>query len=110
MGHLGNWRGISSQKDLTKDHTVVVADLRNHGSSPSMDNMDYTSTSKDVASLIESIGGHAVVVGHSLGGKIAMATALNYPHLVSGLVAVDIMPVEYAPANKELKGVHTIVS
>jgi pimeloyl-ACP methyl ester carboxylesterase len=51
----------------------------------------------DVAALIEAeAGGPATMIGHSMGGKVAMALALTRPELVTRLIVVDIAPVAYA--------------
>jgi pimeloyl-ACP methyl ester carboxylesterase len=71
--------------------------------------MDYAAQAADVKALIERLGGSAVVLGHSMGGKVAMATALLYPELVQGLVVADIMPVEYRPSVSAMDSVHSIV-
>ena len=109
LGHLGNWRTISAQKSLSQDRSLVCADLRNHGASPRAEDMDYAAQAADVKALIERLGGSAVVLGHSMGGKVAMATALLYPELVQGLVVADIMPVEYRPSVSAMDSVHSIV-
>jgi pimeloyl-ACP methyl ester carboxylesterase len=70
-------------------------DLRNHGASPHAASMSYPEMAEDVA---ETLGEPAAVVGHSMGGKVAMALALSRPELVERLVVADIAPVPYPPA------------
>lgn len=93
FGSAGNWGAI--QKALAARHRVIAMDLRNHGASPRADVMDYPAMAADVA---ESMGGPAAVLGHSMGGKVAMALALTRPELVTRLVVADIAPVTYPPA------------
>ncbi len=81
---------------LSVDFTVVAMDLRNHGESPHGADMRFTTMAADVAETLAGIGiGRAAVVGHSLGGKTAMALALTRPALVERLCVMDIAPVSY---------------
>jgi len=83
-------------RGLSADARVLSLDLRNHGDSPHADGMDYAAMAADVA---ETMAAHdissAMVVGHSMGGKTAMALALTQPALVRKLVVMDIAPVSY---------------
>lgn len=95
FGSARNWGSIARR--LAKGgRRAIAADLRNHGDSPRDNRMDYGAMAEDVARLIEErAGGRAAVVGHSLGGKVAMVLALARPALVERLVVVDIAPVAY---------------
>lgn len=76
---------------------VVLVDMRNHGQSPWADEMDYAAQAGDLADVVERLaGGRALVLGHSMGGKAAMALALTRPELVAGLIVADIAPIPYA--------------
>lgn len=95
FGSGGNWRGIARQ--LADTHAVYCVDLRNHGASPWADSMDYTEMADDVRQLIHRLGlERPAVLGHSMGGKTAMALALRYPEEVGQLLVVDIAPLSYA--------------
>ena len=95
FGSRGNWRGIA--RELATTHTVHTVDLRNHGASPWADSMGYTEMADDVLQLIKFLGlEDATLMGHSMGGKVAMALALRYPQKIGRLVIVDIAPVSYA--------------
>jgi len=95
FGSGGNWRGIARQ--LADTHAVFSVDLRNHGSSPWADSMDYTEMADDVRQLIDRLGlERPAVMGHSMGGKTAMALALRHPRHVGQLLVVDIAPLSYA--------------
>jgi len=94
LGSSSNWHSIA--RKLEDRFHVIVPDLRNHGRSPHTDTMNYPAMGLDLAGLIEDQGlDSALLVGHSMGGKVAMWLALEQPELVSGLVVVDIAPVDY---------------
>lgn len=97
FGAAQNWGAI--QRKLATRHRVLAIDLRNHGASPHAAAMDYPAMAADVAETIAGVtAAPAAVLGHSMGGKVAMALALAEPQLVSRLIVADIAPVAYAPA------------
>lgn len=72
--------------------------------------MSFASMASDLVHLLDCNGiQDAVLVGHSLGGKVAQATALLHPHRVSGLVVLDIAPVTYTQEDGSWKAVQTII-
>lgn len=89
-----NWRQIAEK--LSAHHHVYVPDMRNHGASPHHSNMDYPSMTAD---LLHFIDRHdmptASLLGHSMGGKLAMWFALNHPDRTDKLIVVDIAPISY---------------
>jgi pimeloyl-ACP methyl ester carboxylesterase len=94
LGSARNWSGIG--KRLGESSRVFALDLRNHGRSPWADQMTFDAMADDVAGFILRHDlNHAGVIGHSLGGKVAMRLALTRPALVARLVVVDIAPVAY---------------
>ncbi len=91
FGSKRNW--TSAARELAATRRVITVDLRNHGESPWDDVHDYPSMASDVAALLESLSfGPAAVLGHSMGGKVAMTLALNRSDLVDRLIVVDIAP------------------
>ena len=91
-----NWRTIGQR--LAERHRVFALDLRNHGSSPWADSMRYAEMADDVRAFIARRGlGAAALIGHSMGGKVAMTLALAAPETVERLVVVDIAPVVNPP-------------
>jgi esterase len=97
FGAARNWGGI--QKRLAQRHRVLAPDLRNHGESPHAADMGYAAMAEDIAGLIAARGLRApAVVGHSMGGKVAMALALRHGAMVGKLVVADIAPVKYPPS------------
>ncbi|MGS0730881.1 alpha/beta fold hydrolase, partial [Shewanella sp. 0m-11] len=94
FGDLDNLKALG--KELEANFTVVRIDVLNHGSSPQVANMSYQSLADSMVNLIDELNcKDAILIGHSMGGKIAMATALSYPERVSQLVVADIAPVAY---------------
>ncbi len=94
FGSSRNWRSVA--RALAPQHRVLCVDLRNHGASPWADSMGYLDMAADVAELMARQRLHRpLLVGHSMGGKTAMALALQDPAAIGGLVVVDIAPVAY---------------
>lgn len=94
FGSARNWGMIA--RSLGESRRVLALDLRNHGNSPWSERMDYPAMAADVAGFIEEHGlGPCPVLGHSMGGKVAMWLALQRPDLVSAVVPADIAPVPY---------------
>ena len=96
MGSLRNWLLVG--KALSEDFEVHLLDLRNHGESPWLDSMDWSDMSTDVLHYLEreSIEAPIYLIGHSLGGKVAMHFAAEYGDRVAKLVVLDIVPKPYA--------------
>ena len=70
--------------------------MRNHGASPHDERMDYPVMAYDVIEFMDSVGiQKAHILGHSMGGKIAMYMALSYPERIKTLMVADIAPVSY---------------
>ncbi|EME71243.1 hydrolase or acyltransferase [Paramagnetospirillum caucaseum] len=93
LGSARNWGAVV--KTLGERRRVLALDMPNHGASPWSEVMDYPFMAREVAAVIEHLGGRAAVMGHSMGGKAAMTLALTRPELVERLVVVDIAPVSY---------------
>ena len=94
FGSARNWASIA--RTLSDDCRIYSLDMRNHGGSPWMPSMTYEEMAGDAADFIaaQDLSG-AVVMGHSMGGKVAMRLALEKPDLMKGLIVVDIAPVAY---------------
>lgn len=102
FGSARNWG--QHQKTLGAGGRQVIAlDLRNHGESPHGPVASYAAMADDVAETLESLGyGSCRLLGHSMGGKVAMALALTRPQVVDRLVVADIAPRRYEHGNAEL--------
>ncbi|XP_068963241.1 sn-1-specific diacylglycerol lipase ABHD11-like [Petaurus breviceps papuanus] len=73
---------------------VLTVDARNHGDSPHCPDCSYEAMSSDLQVLLSKLGlTPCVLIGHSMGGKIAMTFALQKPELVERLVSVDVSPL-----------------
>jgi esterase len=95
LGSARNWTSIA--KELAASHRVFALDLRNHGRSPWAPTMSFDEMAGDIAAFIERQDlGAVTLIGHSLGGKVAMRLALTRPELIERLVVVDVAPVAYA--------------
>jgi len=89
-----NWRSIAKQ--LAEHHQVYVLDMRNHGVSPHHQSMNYPVMAADLLRFMDGQGiEKAHVLGHSMGGKIAMWFAAHHASRVASLMVADISPVSY---------------
>lgn len=94
FGNLDNL-GILA-RDLQKQHDVIQVDLRNHGLSPRAPEMNYSAMAGDVKALLDALTiDNAIIIGHSMGGKTAMALSAQIPDRIEKIVAIDIAPVDY---------------
>jgi pimeloyl-ACP methyl ester carboxylesterase len=94
FGQGRNWTTIA--RALAEDgHRVTLLDLPNHGHSPWTDRVDYGDMAEFVAAELALLGDPVTLVGHSMGGKVAMQLALRWPELLRALVVVDIAPTDY---------------
>lgn len=93
-GSSDNW--LTAGKKLGAKHHVYLVDQRNHGRSPQSPDHTYEAMKEDLAEFfrVNQIE-KATVIGHSMGGKTAMAFAADYPEMVEKLVVVDIVPKDY---------------
>jgi pimeloyl-ACP methyl ester carboxylesterase len=86
-----SWATVTG--DLARDHRLVVPDLRGHGNSGRPGTYTLAEMADDVAALLDRIGvDRATVVGHSLGGLVAITLTLARPDLVEALVVEDSPP------------------
>jgi esterase len=91
------------QRVLAPRFRVVALDLRNHGDSPHAPDMRYPTQAADVRETILALGiEQAAVIGHSMGGKAAIAMALRWPGQVGRLLVSDIAPVPYEHGNRAI--------
>ena len=93
LGSKLNFRAISKALSARLNRPMYALDARNHGSSPWTDEMSYEAMSDDVCQFLRDQQlSSCYLIGHSMGGKTAMVTALRYPELVEKLIVVDSSP------------------
>jgi Predicted hydrolases or acyltransferases (alpha/beta hydrolase superfamily) len=93
FGSLSNLGMLA--RAFQNSHSVIQLDLRNHGKSPQSTEMDYREMANDVLETLDVIGiDKFSVIGHSMGGKVAMQLAL-ISERVEQLVVLDIAPFAY---------------
>jgi pimeloyl-ACP methyl ester carboxylesterase len=101
FGQGRNWTAVA--KALADAHRTVLVDLPHHGRSPWSETFDYVEVADQLADLLVHLFGQddpVTLVGHSMGGKVAMVTALRTPALVRRLCVVDIAPVDYGSSGE----------
>ena len=101
LGSLENLNMVA--KPLSSNYKVTNLDVRNHGSSPQLPEMTYDALAQDVIDTMAHLSiDNAIVLGHSMGGKIAMQLALKHPEKVKKLIVADISPVQYPPHHQKI--------
>jgi esterase len=102
LGMSDNWRTLGNQY-AQNGFTVHILDLRNHGKSFHSNEFSYEIMAQDV---FDYCNAHNIqnfsVIGHSMGGKVAMQVATSQPNSVEKLVVADIGPKYYAPHHQDI--------
>lgn len=94
FGSTVNWRSLA--RKLSEVQPVIVLDQRNHGQSPHAESHRYADLVADLHSFCELHNLNTYhLVGHSMGGKVAMLYALEYSQHVQKMIVLDIAPIEY---------------
>jgi len=97
FGSGDNWGTVA--KHFSQHYQVISVDLRNHGRSPHRDSQTYTEMAIDLLELCDTLGLDRIhLVGHSLGGKVAMQFATQYPDKLEKLIVVDMAIRTYPDA------------
>lgn len=101
FGSGDNWRTIA--RLMETDVRSIVVDMRNHGRSPHDPVMNFQVMSEDLVEFMDDLQLHtAAIMGHSMGGKVAMDFALAHPDRVESLMVVDIAPKIYPPHHERV--------
>lgn len=101
-GSSDNW--ITIAKQLQGHYTVLLPDLRNHGASPHTPSHTYEDMANDLEAFYEDTKtGNAFLIGHSMGGKVAMRFAAEHPEKVNRLMIIDIAPKNYLAGSNSFK-------
>ena len=94
FGSSRNWSVFA--RKLARHYLVLTVDLRNHGQSGHAETMSYAEMAGDIRQFLADRGfEQASLIGHSMGGKVAMTFALMYPSMLGKLAVLDIAPVGY---------------
>lgn len=101
FGMSDNWRGLGAK--FAENFEVHLIDQRNHGRSFHADDFDYELLVEDLYNYVTNHQLSKVcVLGHSMGGKVAMLFAVTYPEMVDKLVIADISPKYYKPHHEHI--------
>jgi esterase len=101
FGQSDNWTSIA--RKLGEQFTVYTLDLRNHGQSGHDNAMNYDVMADDLLETIDHLGIQKMhLIGHSMGGKVAMLFALKYPERLNKLIIADIGPRFYEPHHQKI--------
>lgn len=99
FGQGRNWTQFA--KALAPHHRMLLVDLPDHGRSAWTERFDLVAVADQIAEALTDAGDDPfALLGHSLGGKVAMVLALRHPTLVERLCVVDIAPVAYQRASE----------
>ncbi|MGG7036111.1 MAG: alpha/beta fold hydrolase [Flavobacterium sp.] len=102
LGMSDNWKSFGSQY-AAEGFQVHLIDLRNHGRSFHSDEFSYEIMVNDVLDYCQHYDlSNISIIGHSMGGKVAMLLATTYPDLVEKLIVADIGPKYYAPHHQDI--------
>ncbi len=94
FGSADNWR--SHVRKWREQRRVITVDLRNHGESPHVSGMSYASMADDVTALLDDLKvARCDLLGHSMGGKVAISVARRAPERLASLIVADVAPVAY---------------
>ena len=102
-GRARNWQSMA--KKLTLDGSIIVisVDLRNHGENLFKEDHSYSLMMNDLIELFNYLNIKKTnLLGHSMGGKLAMLLSLNYPEFVNKLIVADIAPIDYQDDEREI--------
>jgi len=106
FGSSDNWGRVAkhfSQYLHSQHYQVISVDLRNHGRSPHSASQSYADMADDLLELCDALGLERThLLGHSLGGKVAMQFAAHHPDRVEKLIVVDMATRAYADAHTYL--------
>ena len=94
FGMSDNWNTLG--RKFSKHFKVHLIDLRNHGRSPHSTEFSYDVMCEDLIEYIEDYSiKKPIVIGHSLGGKVAMKLAFTHTEILEKLLVADISPRRY---------------
>lgn len=102
LGMGDNWKTLGNRW-AEAGYEVHLLDLRNHGRSFHSDVFSYIVMASDLKNYCEAYGLNKIILlGHSMGGKVAMQFAVSHPEMVSILIVADIAPKAYPPHHQDI--------
>jgi esterase len=110
FGSLSNLYSLASA--LQDQHHTILVDLRNHGASPHSQSMSYQDMADDIFELADHLNIESFsIVGHSMGGKVAMTCALLRPERINKIIPADIAPIAYPDKHSDVfTGLHAVAN
>jgi pimeloyl-ACP methyl ester carboxylesterase len=101
FGFSDNWQTLAT--NFSEYFRVFLIDFRNHGHSPWSDDFSYDLMVDDLKELIDDLNlENIILVGHSMGGKVAMHFAQKFPRKIEKLVVVDMGVKQYTRHHQEV--------
>ena len=102
-GRGKNWQSFAKKMSENEKTIVVTVDLRNHGGNIFKENMSYTLMMEDIFHLFNYLKIKKTnLLGHSMGGKLAMLITLLRPNYINKLIIADIAPINYINDNQNI--------
>ena len=102
FGSLDNWQTLAKQ--FAEHFSVFIIDQRNHGKSPhAEETFNYPALAEDLREFMEQQGMYAAhLIGHSMGGKVAMQFAVDHEGMVDRMIVADMAPMKYPPHHQDV--------
>lgn len=102
LGMSDNWKTLGTQY-ASEGFEVHMLDLRNHGRSFHSNDFNYEVMAQDILEYCQAFTIQKIdIIGHSMGGKVAMLFATLYPDMVNKLIVADIGPRYYTPHHADI--------
>ena len=109
FGVSDNW--VSFARQMAKDYEIFLPDQRNHGQSPHDPTLNYFALCADLQEFIEQHNiENPIILGHSMGGKVAMRFALENPDLIKALIVADISMRTYQRRHRHLEMIDAMMN
>ncbi|QJC28261.1 alpha/beta fold hydrolase [Enterobacteriaceae endosymbiont of Plateumaris braccata] len=104
FGNICSLHYIAKILNKKLKYKIIEIDVRNHGLSPTNNSMDYIMMAQDILDTLKYIGikKNIIIIGHSMGGKIAMIMTKLIPNYIKKIIILDIAPVHYYFNNKNI--------
>ncbi|QJC30039.1 alpha/beta fold hydrolase [Enterobacteriaceae endosymbiont of Plateumaris sericea] len=104
FGNINSLHYIAKILNQRLKYKIIEIDVRNHGLSPKNSSMNYTIMAQDILDTLNyiRIKNNIIIIGHSMGGKIAMTLTKLIPNIIKKIIILDIAPVHYFYNNKNI--------